>query len=288
MDPFLAVLLSWNADPLAGAGLLLAAFWYVRGCQRLARSGGFHRQLGVGRVAAAFLGWAVLAIALLSPIAVFGGFFLSAHMLQHLLIVQVAAPLLLLGRPVPTVLLGLPRSLGRALAPLLARDGPLYRLGSWLSEPVVSLVVSQAIFLGWHLPPLYDAAIRNGLLHGVEHLTFLGSALLFWWPALDPLSGRNQRRRFMSLISLFVAFMLANVLGIWFVFTDTVVYPSYAVGPRLFGVAPRDDQIAGGLVMWILGGLLYMVGLMGVAAAAMRAEEEATRRREAREAALAP
>jgi len=282
------VLLSWNADPLAGAGLLLAAFCYVRGCQRLARAGGFHRQLGAGHVVAAFLGWAVLAIALLSPIAVFGGFFLSFHMLQHLLIIQVAAPLMLLGRPIPTVLLGLPRSFGRTLAPLLARDGPLYRLGSRLSEPVASLVISQAIFLGWHFPPLYDAAIQNSLLHNVEHLTFLVSALLLWWPALDPLSGRNLRRRLLSLVSLFIAFMLANVLGIWFVFTDTVIYPSYEVGPRLFGIDPRDDQIAGGLVMWVLGGLLYVVGLIGVAAAAMRAEEETTRRREAREAALAP
>jgi cytochrome c oxidase assembly factor CtaG len=229
----------------------------------------------------------MLVLALLSPLAVFSGFFLTAHMAQHLILTQIAAPLVLMGRPVPTLVLGLPSRLGRDLAPLIARDGPLYALGRFLTAPPVALLAFLAIFFGWHIPPLYDTAVRVTLVHDLEHLTFFWSALLFWWGAVDPIGGRNQRRRYLSLITIALAFMAANVLGIWLTFTPEVIYPSYQVGPLLFGVTPRDDQIAGGLVMWIAGSLLYAVSALGVLGAAMHAEERAVRRREARETAPA-
>lgn len=287
MDPTVAVLLSWSFDPLVLGGLFVIAVLYWRGARRLAARGRFDRQLGAGRLTAATVGWFCLVLALVSPLAVFSGFFLTAHMVQHLILTQIAAPLMLMGRPVPTVVLGLPRRLGRDIAPLLARDGPLYRIGSFLTNPPVALVVFLVVFLGWHVPVLYDLAVRVTLLHDLEHATFFGAAILFWWGAVDPISGRNQRRRLMSLVTIALAFMAANALGIWFTFTPDIIYPSYEVGPQLFGVAPRDDQIAGGLVMWVAGSLLYAIAALAVLGAAMHAEERAVRRREAREAAIA-
>ncbi|MFN8532525.1 MAG: cytochrome c oxidase assembly protein [Dehalococcoidia bacterium] len=287
MNPTTAVLLSWNFDPLVVVGLVLALVLYVRGSRRLAANGGFGRQVGGDRLTAAIAGWLTLVIALLSPIAVFSGYFLTAHMTQHLLVTQIAAPLLLLGRPVPTLVLGLPESIGRNIAPLLARDGPLFPIGSVLTSPFVSLGIFLLVFLGWHVPLLYDAAIGNPVLHDLEHFLFFWSAILFWWPAVDPISGRNQRRRFLSLISISIAFLAANALGIWFAFAGAVAYPSYQTGPLLFGVSPLDDQVAGGLVMWVGGSLLYGISAIAVLAAGLQAEERATRLREAREAALA-
>ena len=287
MNPIAAVLLSWSFDPLVIVGLVLVAVLYVRGLRRLSARGGVDRHVGTGALAAAVFGWLLLVLALLSPIAVFGGYFLTAHMVQHLILTQIAAPLLLMGRPVPTLVLGLPARIGRDIAPLLARDGPLYPIGSFLTRPPVALIVFLVVFFGWHVPPLYDAAIRVTLVHDLEHFSFFWAAILFWWGAVDPISGRNQRRRLLSLVAIAIAFMAGSVLGILFVFTPEIIYPSYQVGPALFGISPRDDQIAGGLVMWIAGSLLYAIAALIVLSAAMQAEERALRRREAREAAIA-
>ncbi|MCS6802531.1 MAG: cytochrome c oxidase assembly protein [Chloroflexota bacterium] len=287
MDPYLAALLSWSFDPLVIGGLALLALLYWRGARRLATRGGLTRHISGGQLAAAIAGWLSLVFALVSPLAVFSSFFLSAHMAQHLILTQISAPLVLMGRPVPTLLLGLPRQLGRDIAPLLARDGPLYAIGSALVTPPVALLVFLLVFFGWHVPVLYDAAIRITVLHDFQHLTFFWAAILFWWGAVDPVNGRNQRRRFLSLVTIALAFMAANALGIWFTFTPNIIYPSYEVGPQLFGVSSRDDQIVGGLVMWVAGSLLYAIAALVVLGAAMHAEERAARRREAQEAALA-
>lgn len=289
IDPTLFyIITSWSFDPLIMVGLGLYAVFYLRGMLRLRRYGGFARQIGSGRLTAAIAGWFVLVLALLSPVSTFSGYLLSAHMVQHVLLMQVAAVLLLIGRPVPTLMLGLPRSIARSLAPLAAKDGPLYPIGSFVTSPLPSLSIYLVVFLGWHLPFLYNAAVENVSIHYLEHLTFFGAAMLFWWPAIDPLSGRARKRRYLSLITQFVGFLAANLLGILLAFNADVIYSSYLNVPRLFGVSAIDDQIAAGLVMWVAGGPIFLVTMLATLAAANADQEAAQRRLEERADAFAP
>lgn len=254
------------------------AFTYQRGLSRLAKNGGLDKQIGGGRRIAAVAGWSALLVAFFSPIGALDDTLLSAHMMQHLLLIQVAAPLLLLGRPVPTMLLGLPPVIGQTLGRAFVRSGNAFRLGSILTSPFVSLGIFLVFLLGWHVPPLYDLAVSNIFVHYIQHLTFFASALLFWWPAIDPVSGRATKRRYFSLLSQAGAFAAANGLGITFTFSDRILYQSYVSAPLSLGFSPADDQVTAGIIMWVLGGLLYTVtALATLAASTAEAERQQER-----------
>lgn len=259
-------------------GLAFLAFTYSRGMNRLKKFGGFERQIGSGRRIAAMTGWLALVVAFFSPIGALDDTLLSAHMLQHLLIIQVAAPLLLLGRPVPTMILGLSPVIGQTLGRAFARSGSFYKVGSFITSPFASLGIFLVALFGWHIPAAYDLAVNNLLVHYLQHLTFFVSSLLFWWPAADPVTGKSTRRRYLSLLSQAAAFVAANAVGITFTFAGNVLYRSYESAPLLVGIAPKDDQVTAGVIMWVLGGLVYSVSALAtLAASAAEAERQQER-----------
>jgi cytochrome c oxidase assembly factor CtaG len=214
---------------------------------------------------AAFLGGlAAIYLALASPIEPFADLLLQVHMVQHLLLMMVAPPLLWLGAPLFPLLRGLPRPVRVFwVAPLLSAP-PLRRLFGRLTDPLTALVLFVATTWIWHAPPVYDLALRSSGWHYLEHVCFLGAALLFWFPVVRPYPVRPRWSPWLLLPVLLLADLANTALAALLTFSDRLLYPYYAEVPRLAGLSPLDDQAAAGVVMWVPGSAAFLLPLFGI------------------------
>src|SRR5215468_8875060 len=261
---------SWQPDYETPAILLVTCALYARGWRRLRRRR--PREFGVARLASFLSGIAAILLAVASPLDSFAGLLLTAHMIQHLLLLMVAPPLLLYGAPYLPILRGLPaRVLKHGAGPFLASPG-LQWFGRKLTHPLVCWLAFTITSLTWHTPGFYELALRSPFWHGVEHLCFLGAALLFWWPVIQPWPSRAQWSRWTMIPYLFLADFQNTALAAFLIFYDRALYPSYAAAPRLLNLSPLDDQAAAGAVMWVPGSVAYLIpmGLLTVQALSSR------------------
>jgi len=257
MDPVAqAVLSSWSLDWKTLWLLLAVAALYFRGWLRLRIE--LPRKYTAGRLAAFVAGLFAVVLALESPIDAFGGLLLQAHMIQHLLL-MVAPPLLLLGQPVLPLLRGLPRSVFRdALGPFLA-SRELKQAGRAIVHPIVSWCALAAAIIVWHLPPLYELGLHSQAWHQTEHACFFWSALLFWWPVLDVWPSHPAWPRWAMIPYLLLADLVNTGLSAALVFSDHVLYPTYQLAPRLWGISALGDQAAAGAIMWVPGSIAFLI-----------------------------
>ena len=250
-----AFLSSWpTARGLLGS-LLLTAWFYLRGWRQLRRR---EPQRWRPRQPAAFLaGLAVLAFALASPIESFSFLFLQVHMVQHLLLMMVAPPLLWLGDPLFPMLRGLPTPVRRYwIAPVL-RSPSVRRFFSLLTHPFCALPLFIGATWLWHSPALYELAMRSDVWHYVQHLTFFFTALVFWYPVVRPYPSRPSWPRWLLFPFLILADIQNTVLSALLTFSDRVVYPHYDRMPRIDGLTALDDQSTAGVIMWVPGSLAF-------------------------------
>jgi putative membrane protein len=245
--------LAWNFEPWIVGTLLASLVFYARGVHRLWQRAGAARGISRREVASFAAGWTVLAIALLSPIDTLGVELFSMHMVQHELLMVVAAPLFVLARPLEAWAWGLPRAWAGALASI-GRRRALAAAWRGLTDPVGAWLVHAAALWIWHIPPLFEAALRDDNLHTLQHSTFLASALAFWWSVLKPRGVPNG----MGLASLFTTMLHTGVLGALLTFGMRPWYTAYGQTER-YGLTLLEDQQLGGLVMWVPGGLAYLV-----------------------------
>ncbi len=258
MDPLArAVLASWALEPVLGASLLLTAVVYARGWHAL------HRQMParfpVWRLACFLAGLVTVYVAIASPLDAFAGLLLQVHMIQHLLLMVAVPPLLLLGAPPVALLRGLPARVAKdALGPFLAWPA-LWRAARWLTHPLVCWSAFVAATWLWHVPVLYQLALRHPVWHAVEHATFLATGLLFWWPVVQPWPSRARWPRWSIPLYLLMADLQNTVFAALLVFSERLVYPAYAVVPRLGGLSALDDQVAAGAIMWVPASLVLLV-----------------------------
>jgi cytochrome c oxidase assembly factor CtaG len=223
------------------------------------------------------LAWLWLAIA--SPLDAFGSLVLTAHMVQHLLLMMVAPPLILLGSPAIPLLRGLPRWAARdALGPFLTWP-LLERLGRALTHPAFCWVAMTVAMLGWHVPAAYELALRSPGWHEVEHACFFITSLLFWWPIIQPWPSVAQWPRWVIPIYLLLGDVVNTILSAFLCFSNRILYPTYAAAPRIFDLAPLDDQVAAGAMMWFVGSVAFLgpaviltVQLLSPSAAALEPE----------------
>ncbi len=302
--------------------MLSAWHWHpsvLLGCAALVAGYLAALRFRLGRAALYYLaGILVLLLALLSPIHTLGeGYLFSAHMLQHLLLVQVVPPLLLMGIPASLAVQALgprPGGIKRTADPGLRNpdegrgrdegDGqPANRnlLPSFfismrevsgsalrgaeqvLGQPLVAWSLGIGAMWLWHLPVFYNATLEHASIHIIEHLCFLATATIFWWPIVGPLAERRLTPFFTALY-LFAAMIASSVLGIILTFTPPGLYPAYlrpadtlGVLPLLragWGLTPAADQQLGGLLMWVPGSLVYLYAMLATLARWYRAPEE--------------
>jgi cytochrome c oxidase assembly factor CtaG len=246
----------WTWDPLVMGVLAATALAYARGTRALAARAGLLPPLRGWERTAFAAGWLALFAALVSPLDALADLLFSAHMAQHELLMIVAAPLLVLGRPLVAFLWALPR---RARA----RAGRWSRARGWraawrgLSGPLAALIAHGAAVWAWHLPSWHEAALRSEGVHLVQHLCFFWTAALFWWAVAH---GRYGRAGYgVAVVFVFATALHTSVLGALLTFATRVWYPLYAERARTWGVVPIDDQRLAGLIMWVPGGALFMV-----------------------------
>jgi cytochrome c oxidase assembly factor CtaG len=278
MDPVLkAILLSWDWKievivVLALAGTLFSRGWWQlrqRGAARNHRRAGRpRRRLAVTwRLAAYWGGLLAIALALLSPIDALGQQLFFMHMIQHLLLIMIAPPLLLVANPMPFVLWGLPTGLrhkvGGLFSQALHRES---RFRGWLrllTQPGIIWMVWVISLIGWHDPTMYDAALRFEWVHNVEHLTFFIASTLLWWHLTGAGPRIHKQFGLLGRIALVMSVVPPNMLtGIVLAFAEQGYYSYYESVPRLWGFDVLTDQQLGGVIMWVPGSMMYILAAL--------------------------
>jgi putative membrane protein len=240
-------------DLIAIGLLIVSGSLYAIGHHRLTSHGGYQR----GREVAAFwIGWSAMMIAVLPPIDWLATILFSAHMLQHELLMLVGAPLIVAGRPLSTCLWGLPATARRGAGRLLqgAAIGGAWR---WLTAPAIAWLLHGVILWVWHAPVLYEWAVRNEGVHAIQHAMFVGTSVLFWWGLIY---GRYGRAGYgASVFYVFTTVVHTGLLGAAFALTPSPIYEVYAHR----SADPVGDQQLAGLVMWVPAGIVLT--LTGIA-----------------------
>lgn len=229
-----------------------------------------------------FVGLLTVVASLTTQLEQYADELFSAHMLQHMLLTIVAAPLLLLGAPVLPLLRGLPRGVRRRIFGPVARWYPLRVLLHTLRSPLVAGILYVGGLYFWHIPRVYDAAVADPLLHSLEHGWYLATALLFWGVVIDPLPFRSRLPHPARIVFLLLAGAAQNtILGGVLAFSSRVFYRHYETSPLAYGIDPLTDQRTGGAIMWVPGDMIFLAGASVAFFAWLRQEEAEQRRKEA-------
>jgi putative membrane protein len=251
------VLESWSVPVPMTLALVLAAIVYLRGCLR--HRNAFRNTIPVRRLAAFMTGLFFVWIAVGSPLLAFDDDLLTIHMVQHVLLMLAAPPLVLLGAPALPMLYGLPRPfVRRVLGPVL-RWPLLQAVGSTVTHPAFGWLAATAALLGWHLPGAFELALRSNLWHDAEHACFFWTGILFWWPVVQPWPSVARWTRWRIPLYLFFATLPCDILSAFLTFCGRVVYPSYLSAPGLFSLSPLLDQECAGALMWVCATFVYLV-----------------------------
>lgn len=273
------LLLGWTFEPLPTLGILAALAWWTWAVRRV---NALHPSNRVpGRRTAAFVGGMLaIAFALLSGIDQYDTTLFSIHMVQHVLLTLVAAPLIALSAPVTLILrVAAPATRKRWILPVLHS-----RVLRFLAFPVVAWVLFAGAMWVSHFSPLFDAALENPLIHDFEHAIYLVTALLFWWPAvaLDPAPWRMSHPA--RALYVFLQMTQNTFLSVVILNAQTVLYPHYATVQRSWGPTPLEDQQIAAAFMWVVGDMLFLAASFAILVGWSRAETEATERTDRRAA----
>lgn len=256
-DPFQSVQDDWSFPVGLTLTIVLTAFLYLRGWLALRKTR--PAQFTTDRLLSFLAGLVCLWIAIGSPLEALADALLSAHMIEHLILMSVVPPLVLLGLPVVPLLRGLPRVLRVYLAGPLLRFRLLRRLGHQLIRPRIAWLLMNAAFLGWHIPAAYDFALNHEIWHDIEHLCFLSTSLLFWTCLIRPWPASQRPQKWSILLYLVSADVVNTALSAFLSFCNRVVYPYYSTHSNPFGIDPLSDQILGAVIMWVFGSTAFLI-----------------------------
>jgi putative membrane protein len=254
---FQAVLQSWSAPIGVNVALCLTVLVYVRGWFRLHIV--FPNLIPAWRLAAFFAGIVSVWIAIGSPVDAFDDLSLTVHMVQHLLLMAVAPPLILLGAPALPLLQGLPQWIARTVVGRFLRTGSVQWFGRVFTNPAICWLAASLALIGWHIPAVFDSALHWDWMHELEHACFLGTGLLFWWPVVQPWPSTTRWPRWSIPLYLFCATLPCDALSGFLAFCDRVVYSSYLSAPRPFNLSALQDQECAAALMWVCVTVIFLV-----------------------------
>ena len=259
MDALSELASDWTPPIFITAGCVLSLIVYFRGYILLRRS---RPSLTPMRALSFCSGIVILWVALGSPLEELADRMLTAHMIEHLLLMSAIPMLLLYGLPGVPLLRGLPRPMLKFVVGPLVRITALRRVGEWLVTPAVAWLGMNVAYLCWHVPAAYNLALENETVHGVEHLCFLLTSLLFWWYILRPWPAKERPDDWGMLVYLAMGDVVMTLLSAFLAFCERPVYSYYVLHPNPFGISVMDDQVLGAVVMWVLGSFAYLVPAM--------------------------
>jgi putative membrane protein len=252
-----SALQSWSLPWGFSLACILTTILYLRGWLRIRQSR--PELFPAWRLWCFVSGVLILWLAVASPLAELDDFLLFAHMTQHLVLMSLAPPLILLGAPVVPLLRGIPqRVMRKGLAPLFS-SGFLPWLGHALTNPIFAWLAMNLAYLGWHVPAAFELALRSPAWHEVEHGCFFFTSLLFWFAVIQPWPSEARWSRWAMLPYLLSADIVNTALAAFLTFCGRVLYPSYALAPRISSLTPLNDQVAAGALMWVLGSFAFLI-----------------------------
>lgn len=277
-EPTLATLVTaWPPNIDVWVGVLLAAAGYWALANAVDARHPAHR-VPRWRRWSWLAGLAVIVLALASPIEAYDTTLFSVHMVQHLLLAMVAAPLLMLAAPVTLLLRFVsPEARGRWILPVLRS-----RVVRLVSMPVVVWGLFAGVMWFSHFSPLFEAALEDPVIHRLEHALFLGAGLLFWWPVVGADPGPHRLGHPARILYLALGMPLSSFLGLVIFSSPTVLYPHYETLERTWGMSALEDQAWAGGIMWAGGDLVFVIALILAVAVWLRHEEREGLREDAR------
>ena len=260
-----ALVTTWDIPWAVTTALIVTAFIYFRGWRRIRRTR--SAQFPLWRLATFLGGLFAIFVAVASPLDAFADRMLSIHMVQHFFLWSVAPILIVFSAPVVPMLRGLPSWLMRGVLRPLFSSGIPHKIGAFLTRLRVAWLLWTMAFLIWHIPRMYDLALSNEYVHEYgEHASFFLASLIFWWPVVAPWPFRQpgatrsgDSRRWMLIPYLMLADVVNTAISGFLCFSGRVLYPSYLLEPRLFGISALNDQIAAGAFMWVSGSMMYLI-----------------------------
>jgi putative membrane protein len=270
-DPLQSVLADWSLPIWLTVAIGLTGLVYLRGWFALRRTR--PAQFTSARLISFFAGLASLWLAIGSPLDAFADVLLSAHMVEHLILMSLVPPLVLLGLPVVPLLRGLPRIVRVFVAGPLLRYQPLRRLGNLLVRPRFAWIAMNLTFLLWHIPAAYDFALEHEGWHDFEHICFLGTSLLFWFCIVRPWPAARHQTRWSILLYLLGADVVNTGLSAFLAFCNRAVYPYYVTHANPFAIQPLPDQVLGAVLMWVFGSLAFLIPATAIAFLLLQPDE---------------
>ncbi len=249
--------------PWVSASLILVALIYLRGWLRSCRLD--LDSVAGWRAGGFMLGLFLIWLAIASPLSALDHEMLTAHMVQHLLLMTFAPPLILLGAPVKTLRYGLPHRLVQVMGRWFQSAG-LHQVWSALTHPAICWLGAASALVVWHVPAVFALAMRSQMWHGIEQASFLATGLLFWWPVVQPFPNTLKWPELSLLVYLFLATLPCDILSGLLVFCDRVVYPVFLPSQQSFGLSALEDQQRAGALMWTCVTVVYLIAAAIVAA----------------------
>ena len=238
------------------AALILLALVYVRGWVQVRRRN--LEAIDGWRGGSFLLGVFSIWLAMASPVTGLDHELLTVHMVQHLLLMTFAPPLIWLAVPMKPLLHGLPPRFGQVLSNLFG-SAPVRRLGKNLARPRVCWLAAAGTLVGWHVPALFMLGFGSQVWHTIEQASFLTTGLLFWWPVIKPWPADSSRSEWSILLYLFLATFPCDILSAFLVFCDRAVYPIYFSMPHPLGLSALQDQENAGALMWTCVTVVYLI-----------------------------
>jgi cytochrome c oxidase assembly factor CtaG len=254
---------SWPFDPGLILALGLTFAIYFRGWLILRRRN--PERWRKSQVFALIGGMTAIFLALASPVEPFSFLFLQVHMVQHLLLMMVAPPLVWLGEPLFPLLRGMPQPIRKYWIAPCFRAPAVRSIAHFLTHPVTAWLVYVGATWIWHLPALYELAVRSNGWHYLQHVTIIVVGFLFWYPVVRPYPSRPRWSEWLLLPYLFLADLQNTVLAALLTFSDRALYPYYLEVPRLGDLSAVDDQATAGVFMWVPGSLAFLVPMFWIA-----------------------
>jgi putative membrane protein len=245
----------WSISIAATSILFVTASVYLRGWLRLRNAS--QNKIPAWRLAAFMSGLFLVWVATSSPLAVLDHRSLTIHMVKHLLLMTVAAPLILAAAPALPLLYGLPRQF--IDGDVVLGTGPERWLKRSLPNPVLCWLAGTLAVIGWHLPVAFQLALRSHWTHSLEDISFLLAGLLFWWPVMQPLPSVTESPQWYVPLYLFLATLPCDILSAFLAFCNRIVYPIYLSTSQLGSLSPLQDQECAGALMWVWVTFAYLI-----------------------------